>query len=220
MADKSAIEWTDATWNPIRARNKKNAKLGWFCTHVSEGCRNCYAEKWNERLGTGLAYKPGHNDDIDIYLDEKQLTAPLRWRTKPRQIFTLSMSDLFADFVTDEWLDRIFAVMALADRHTFQVLTKRNARMRSYLRDGAVGARIARHWLTTAGFGKSFVLPLPNVWLGVSVENQETAAARIPDLLATPAAKRFLSCEPLLGPVDLRLLDGVEHSEMPVRIGS
>lgn len=202
MADKSAIEWTDATWNPIRARNKATGKVGWFCTHVSEGCRNCYAETWNMRLGTGLAYKPGHLDDADIFLDEKMLQLPLKW-TKPRRIFTLSMSDLFADFVTDEWLDRIFAVMALAERHTFQVLTKRTDRMRSYFADVAAGPRIARHWLPAAGFGKIFHLPLPNVWLGTSAENQDTANTRIPDLLATHAAKLIVSCEPLLGPIDL-----------------
>src|SRR6185295_1326030 len=114
---KTKIEWTDATWNPIRARNTKTGKTGWFCTHVSEGCANCYAERINVKPGatggTGLPYKPGHlaNGDVELFLDENTLTQPLRWRA-PRMVFVCSMTDLFADFVPDEWLDRIFAVMA------------------------------------------------------------------------------------------------------------
>jgi protein gp37 len=186
MGEKSKIEWTDATWNPIRARQTVpgvafKPKIGWHCEHVSEGCRNCYAETMNRRLGTGLDFKPGHRSDVEIFLDEKMLLAPLRW-TKPRRIFVNSMTDTFAEFVKDEWLDRMFAVMALAARHTFQVLTKRPERMREFCTSG---------W------------PLPNVWLGVSAEDQATADERIPLLLETPAAVRFVSLEPLLGPIDL-----------------
>src|SRR5258708_16196189 len=126
MADRSAIEWTDATWTPIRARTDN---VGWHCEHVSEGCRNCYAEGINRRLGTGLSFKPALKPAL--FLDEKMLLAPLKWK-KPRTIFVCSMTDLFADFVRDEWIDRMFAVMALCPQHRFQVLTKRAQRMREY----------------------------------------------------------------------------------------
>src|SRR5258708_31121882 len=128
MADKSAIEWTDATWNPIRARNKKTGKVGWHCEHATTGCVNCYAEGFNKRLGTGLDFKPGHRKDIELFLDEAMLTQPLRWK-KPRMIFVGSMTDMFADFVPVEWIDKIFAIMALTPWHTYQLLTKRAQRM-------------------------------------------------------------------------------------------
>ena len=124
MADKSKIEWTDATWNPIRARNKATGKVGWHCEHATTGCQFCYAENFNQRLGTGLPFKPGHRDDIKLFLDEQILKQPLRWK-RPRKIFVGSMTDVFADFIPDAWLDRMFAVMALSPEHTFQVLTKR-----------------------------------------------------------------------------------------------
>ncbi|MEK9751770.1 MAG: DUF5131 family protein [Rhodospirillaceae bacterium] len=110
MGDRSRIEWTDASWTPIRARNRATGKVGWHCEHVSEGCRNCYAERWNRPYGTGLPYKPGHRADVELFLDEQLLTQPLRWR-RPRRVFVCSMTDLFADFVPDEWIDRVFAVM-------------------------------------------------------------------------------------------------------------
>jgi protein gp37 len=221
----TAIEWTDETWNPIRARNKATGKTGWHCVHMSEGCRNCYAERLNVKPGatggTGLPYKPGHEKDIEIFLDERALLAPLGWK-RPRRIFVCSMTDLFADFVADEWLDRLFAVMALCPQHTFQVLTKRPERMRAWFttfvppldleeRIRVIAAGILKrrfgvpdeHPRDTLSRLNPFPWPLPHVWLGVSAENQETAAARIPELLQTPAARRFVSAEPLLGPVDL-----------------
>jgi protein gp37 len=224
MAEHSKTEWTDSTWNPIRARNLATGKIGWHCEHVSEGCRNCYAESMNKRLGTGLDFKPGHRKDIEIFLDEKMLLAPLRWK-KPRIIFVNSMSDTFADFVTDEMIDRTFAVMALCPQHKFQVLTKRAGRMRSYC-EGLVQNRLrdavepgtwplTRHhtdaWLDPGAsiehralyHAKFVTLPLRNVWLGVSAEDQATADERIPLLLETPAAVRFVSLEPLLGAIDL-----------------
>lgn len=181
------------------------------------------AEGMNARLGTGLPFKPGHHDDIEVFLDETMLLQPLRWR-RPRMIFVCSMTDLFADFVTDEMIDRVFAVMALCPQHTFQVLTKRPARMRVYLSDPATPGRIARRcvdlWLAKIvepnddwpvdsvgpiDMPDDLVMrfwPLPNVWLGTSCENQAAADDRVPDLLATPAAVRFVSAEPLLGPID------------------
>ena len=237
MADRSSIEWTEATWTPIRARNLATGKVGWHCEHVSEGCRNCYAESINRRLGTQIAFKPGNlfrqdrvgysNGEAKVFLDEKMLLAPLKWR-RPRRIFVCSMTDLFSDFVSDAMIDRVFAVMALAPQHTFQVLTKRPARMRAYLTDPHRHQRISLVavdlWLANGGEGRrwqpkpdfvSFIRvdsvdrpngpwPLPNVWLGASAENQATADARLPELLATPAAVRFVSAEPLLGGIDFQ----------------
>lgn len=248
MSDRSAIEWTDASWNPVRAKRllaDGTVLLGWHCVHKSPGCARCYAEGFNKRLGTKLAYKPGHERDIEIYLDDKMLLLPLKWQ-RPRKIFVGSMTDLFADFVTDEMLDRIFAVMALCPQHIFQVLTKRADRMRAYFADPderammigiAAGNMLDGDWIWNEGkpFRKAIeliidrslgysddpkinqlddLLPLPNVWLGVSVEDQVRADERIPDLLATPAAVRFLSCEPLLGPVDLSTIDVSGHEEI------
>ena len=211
MAEHSKIEWTDATWTPIRARNLNTGKIGWHCEHETTGCEFCYAEGMNRRLGTGLPFKPGHRKDIEIFLDENMLLAPLRWK-KPRMIFVFSMTDAFASFVKDEWLDQMFAVMALCPQHTFQVLTKRAERMSRYT--ASAFQRLAMSeapFLHPAGptpicklFDWScFRLPLPNVWLGASAERQREADERIPHLLATPAATRFVSAEPLLGPIDL-----------------
>lgn len=219
MGDKTAIEWTDATWTPIRARRAaaiqdgRTDRIGWHCEHVSEGCRNCYAEGMNRRLGTGLDYKPGLRRDVELFLDEHMLLRPLRWR-KARKIFVCSMTDLFADFVTDEWIDRMFAVMALCPQHVFQVLTKRPERMRDYVtafedRPDAFGPALASV-VRASGFPKQVGLdaiddmlwPLPNVWLGTSVEDQQTAYARRDALGETAAAVRFVSYEPALGPVD------------------
>lgn len=232
MADRSKIEWTDATWTPIRAEletivdgDQPGSRKGWHCEHVSEGCRNCYAESINRRLGTLLDYKPGYvrSGAVEIILEEQLLRQPLRWK-RPRLIFVCSMTDLFADFVPDEFIDRMFAIMALCPQHTFQVLTKRPARMRAYMESASL-ERWARACVPgTLPISQNEVerrlgllpkfsydqatpaMPLPNVWLGTSVEDQAAADARIPELLATPAAVRFLSCEPLLGAVDLTAL--------------
>lgn len=190
MSDKSKIEWTDATWNPIRG-----------CSKVSEGCRNCYAERVAARFaGEGMPYEGlaemtqhGPRWTGAIRLVPEVLDKPLRWK-KTRRIFVNSMSDLFHPDVPLDFLDRIFAVMSLASHHTFMILTKRPERMREY-----ITYRAAKNFSHL----KHVVWPLPNVWLGVSVENQKAADERISLLLQTPAAVRFLSCEPLLGPVDL-----------------
>ena len=214
MAGYSSIEWTDATWTPIRARNKAIGKIGWHCEHASPGCANCYSETFNEvRLGTGLPFKPGHRGDVEHFLDEKILTAPLHWR-RPRRVFVCSMTDLFGDWVPDEWIDRVFALMFDAPQHTFQVLTKRSARMRAYMNDDGLQRRIVKAISSRMGFppehGEAAMFsrewPLPNVWLGVSAEDQRRADERVPDLLATPAAVRFVSAEPLLGPLHLGYL--------------
>ena len=210
MADNSKIEWTEATWNPITG-----------CSVVSPGCTNCYAMKL---AGTRLRHHPsreGLTRDSkagpvwtgEVRFNEQWLDQPLRWK-RPRMIFVCAHGDLFHENVPDEWIDRVFAVMVLAPQHNFQVLTKRSARMRDCLNDPAVRDRIetlAFDWLdTNAGrdtaedwWRTEPPWPLPNIWLGVSVEDQARADERIPDLLDTPAAVRWISAEPLLGDVDL-----------------
>lgn len=226
MADNTKIEWADASWNPIRARNRETGKIGHYCEHLSPGCVHCYSETFNRRgIGAGVAFQRQNRDKVELFLDETMLTQPLRWK-KPRRIFPCSMTDLFADFVPDEWIDRIFAVMALCPQHTFTLLTKRAERMRRYLslaRAHPVGLAALEQTLNSMAknprskVGEGCVLqgdiphlkvwPLPNVWLGVSVEDQPRANERIPHLWATPAARRFISAEPLLGPIDLTQID-------------
>lgn len=204
MGDKTAIEWTDATWNPIRG-----------CSRVSEGCRHCYAETVANRFkGKGQPYegliaKGGQWNGKIAYIDDL-IDQPLRWR-RARRIFVNSMSDLFHENVPVQIIDRVFAVMAIAERHTFQVLTKRPERMREYLSQDR--REEWAFWAVTLWGAKDpdalhdAIMDgdkvLPNVWLGVSVEDQKAADERIPHLLATPAAVRWISAEPLLGPVDV-----------------
>ena len=170
---RSQIEWTEATWNPVTG-----------CTQVSPGCANCYAMRFAERF-RGV---PGHPYErgFDLQLRPERLDQPLRWR-KPRTIFVNSMSDLFHPDVPDAYIQQVFAVMQEASQHRFQVLTKRSERLAEL----------------------SPTLPWPqNIWMGVSVENQRWTS-RIDDLRQTGAAIKFLSCEPLLGPLELDL-DGID----------
>lgn len=173
----TAIEWTDATWNPVRG-----------CTKVSPGCKHCYAETFAERF-RGV---PGHpyEQGFDLRLVPEKLEEPLRW-TQPRMVFVNSMSDLFHVGVEDNYIRRVFRVMAAADWHTFQVLTKRSSRLRELANSLIVSN---------------------NVWLGVSVEDRKFGVPRIDDLREVPAVVRFLSIEPLLedlGELDLRGIDWV-----------
>lgn len=193
MSDKTHIEWTDATWNVVTG-----------CAKVSQGCKNCYALRDWPRLAANPKTVYFGREFTDVRCHPDRLEQPMRW-TKPRMIFVNSMSDLFHDDVPDEFIDRVFAVMARARHHTFQVLTKRPERMREYLntsdRIGRVAA--ASHEVPYCAMEWIREWPLPNVWLGVSVEDQATAAERIPLLLDTPAAVRWVSAEPCLGPIDL-----------------
>lgn len=221
----SEIEWTDRTWNPL---------VG--CSRVSEGCRNCYAERFVHRglapqhRGLTIAGEGGKGPRWtgDVRLVEERLGEPLRWK-KPARVFVNSLSDLFHEGVSFETIAAIFGVMAACPHLTFQVLTKRPQRAAQFFAWVArEGARTDRARLTSLGpvalvatIASDFVgegmlvgllervgtraFPLPNVWIGVSVENQKTADERIPVLLELPAAMRFVSYEPALGPVDFGL---------------
>ncbi|RWM02130.1 MAG: phage Gp37/Gp68 family protein [Mesorhizobium sp.] len=227
MADKSPIEWTDATWNPI---------VG--CSIATAGCTHCYAMKMAARIEAmgGAPHYAGTTKKVNgnaiwtgrlALAPERILTQPLRWK-EPRRIFVDSMGDLFHEDVPDEWIDKTFAVMAVTPHHTYQPLTKRADRARRYLSDPATKRRIydiasslvierqIEVVLIAPGtderqapFGPRVYLdqwPLPNVWLGVSSERQQEADERVPELLATPAAIRFVSAEPLLGPINFGAL--------------
>jgi protein gp37 len=206
---KTSIEWTDATWNPTRG-----------CTVVSPGCKNCYAMKVATRFsGPGLAYEglalshptAGGQWTGKLRLVDDQLDAPLRWQ-KPRRIFVNSMSDLFHEALSIEQIASVFAVMYLAPRHTFQVLTKRAARMREVLNDQHFYNLVLRAAeplrdafpKVNVGISDPTKHPAPWVHLGVSVESQKYADERWQHLGATPAGARFFSCEPLLARVVLR----------------
>jgi protein gp37 len=173
MADRSAIEWTDATWNPVRG-----------CTKVSPGCKNCYALTFAERF-RGV---PGHpfEQGFDLRLIPDKLEEPLRW-SRPRRIFVNSMSDLFHEAIPLDYIGRVFEVMGRAPHHRFQILTKRSKRLLE------LAPELPWH---------------SNVWMGVSVENA-FYAGRARDLASVPAAVRFLSVEPLLGPISDLPLDGI-----------
>ena len=202
MGDHSNIQWTDATWNPTTG-----------CTRVSAGCDHCYAFQIHDQRHAaylqGTKLPPQYAKPFSkVQLIPERLSLPLRW-TKPRRIFVDSMSDLFHADVPNDYLVRVFAAMAAAPQHQFQVLTKRPQRMHRFVTEAANNLEAIRVQMNELEFDLMRPLtetvpqwPLPNVWLGTSVENQ-AAAYRIDWLVKTPAAVRFLSCEPLLGPVDL-----------------
>lgn len=170
MPKQSAIEWTNWTWNPVTG-----------CDKVSQGCKNCYAERMAKRLKA--MGSPRYTNGFRVTLHDDLVELPRRWKS-PRLVFVNSMSDLFHEEVPEEFIRRVFEVMADCPQHTFQVLTKRSARLRE------LGPRL--QWTT-------------NIWMGVSVEDARVID-RIEDLRETPALVRFLSCEPLIGPlVDLNL---------------
>ena len=209
----TSIEWATDTWNPLRARRLSDGKVGWHCEKVSAGCASCYAETFNGRRlpagGTGIPYNQRSRAQVETYLDGDVLLEPIRWK-KPRRVFVASMTDVFGDWVPDVALDQLFAAMALAPAHEFLLLTKRSERMRRYFstartklgRSHEVIIRANTRMLGGAGVWPGW--PLPNVWLGVSVEDQKTADQRIPDLLATPAAVHWVSYEPALDEVEFQ----------------
>lgn len=207
MSATSHIEWTDATWNPT---------VG--CTKVSPGCDHCYAETLVNRFAGSNSGFPNRFDEMHLRGDAT-LTLPLRWRA-PKRIFVNSLSDLFHDDVPDEFIARVFAVMALAPQHTFQLLTKRHARMRSLLSsiDFQEDVQNAIAWIENPqeiSVMTRLRWPLPNVWLGVSAEDQHWYNIRWPALRDTPAAVRFISFEPLLDEVSMLANSTVDQWPMP-----
>ena len=227
---KSKIEWTDTTWNPITG-----------CTKISDGCRNCYAERMSKRLAGRCGYPKDNPFQVTVHSDK--YLEPLTWR-KPRRVFVNSMSDLFHSDVQDDWILAVFVAMGLTyehtgemkeispghkvgihrPKHTFMILTKRPERMRNFINrltskgpdeewdkkahyyssqlTSMIGAPLPGNAIFT--FSQWIQDGMPGLWLGVSVENQAAADERIPLLLKTPAAIRFISVEPLIGPVVLR----------------
>jgi protein gp37 len=195
MSYKTGISWTSASWNPVTG-----------CTKVSAGCKHCYAERgWGR-----LKHLPDYADRAfaDVVCHQERLSKPLHWK-KPSKIFVNSMSDLFHDDVPDEFIDQVFAVMALTPRHIYQILTKRPERMLAYTKRLGGSFKLFDVAVSKLGYTKEFSAarlagwPLPNVWLGVSVEDQATADERIPILLQAKAALHWISAEPLIGPIDL-----------------
>jgi protein gp37 len=206
VRDNTKIEWADSTLNYANG-----------CSLASPGCTNCYAMKQAHRFpvrqGLTQQSKGGMVWTSEVRMNDKALQQALAWK-RGRKIFWNAHGDLFHENVTDAQIDRLFAVCALTPQHTHMILTKRSARMREYMRDRAritadhnglaliaMAAEALGHDVVPGELRSRW--PLPNVWLGVSVEDQQRADERIPDLLATPAAVRFISAEPLLGPVDL-----------------
>lgn len=173
------IEWAEETWNPITG-----------CSPISEGCANCYAQRMSKRLAGRFGYDK--NRPFDITFHEYILRKPFEWK-QSKMIFVCSMGDIFHENVPDEWIDMVFDTMIAADWHTFLILTKRPERMRQYLTDLYYDYDISEHSR----------IPFPNIWLGVTAENQEQANKRIPVLLDTPSIKRFVSIEPMLGEISL-----------------
>lgn len=211
MADKSPIEWLrggddrqGATWNIITG-----------CSVISAGCKHCYAmrlagtrmRQHPSRVGLTQQTTAGPVWNGLLRFNEEWLNQPRSWR-RPRMIFVCGHGDLFHEAVPDEWIDRVFTVMAISPQHIFIVLTKRAQRMRDYMI--AAHTSFAARALSWPG---PSVWPLPNVWLGVSVETQDAADERIPLLLQTPAAVRWVSAEPLLGPVRLWKLGALDFDE-------
>lgn len=199
MADKTHIEWTEATWNPVTG-----------CSKVSTGCKHCYAERDWGRLSANPHTRYHGRAFTDVQCHGDVLDLPLRWK-RPRRIFVNSMSDLFHDAVPDLFIADVFGVMAAAPQHTFQILTKRPERARWLLgKQGILNFAAAVAECAALYSDVDIEWPLNNVWLGVSIEDQATADERIPILLDTPAWTRWVSAEPLLGPIDMHgYLDGL-----------
>lgn len=198
--NKSGIVWTDQTWSPVTG-----------CTKVSDGCKNCYAEREvNARWSKNPKSVFFGRKFTDVQTHAAKLEEPLSWK-KGRRIFVCPRGDLFHEAVPDDVITHVFATMELCPQHIFQVLTKRPERMLRWV------TRANEFW-RDVGFPQGFAGRYPHVWLGVSVEDQVTADERIPLLLQTPAAVRWVSIEPLLGPVDLSYAFGTGKGSCPMHL--
>ncbi|MEG4286382.1 DUF5131 family protein [Microcoleus sp. A006_D1] len=219
----STISWTDITCNPIHLVRPDGSHGGHWCQKVSPGCTNCYSETQNQSNYFKFASKLRFTGEVpeNLIFDEEVMKKLIGMRSKAgrkpskKKVFLCSMTDLFGEWVKEEWIDLAFAYMAIANQHTFQILTKRAERMAKYFKSGArqririavvdLGRQLNLKPETYEPYETfDFEWPLANVWLGTSVENQKAADDRIPWLIKTPAAVRFLSCEPLLQKVILK----------------
>lgn len=223
--NKTSIEWTDVSVNPLKVRRKDNGKVGWHCVKHSSGCAHCYSEAINKRFGTGLPYNKHSSDLVEYFLDDKALASILKTRT-PYKVFPFDMTDLFEADVDAKDIATVFAVFAVANWHTFQTLTKRADRMEEVVGCKDFSALVGRmidervrplidgkikgDWglvSPVAGGlrrGTDGFWPLPNWWAGVSVENQAMANERLIYLRDTPAVVRWVSYEPAIGPLDIK----------------
>lgn len=205
MGQNSKIEWTEATWNPVTG-----------CDKVSQGCKHCYAERMAKRLKK--MGNPRYKNEFKVTLHSDLLTVPWTWR-KPRMVFVNSMSDLFHHEVPFDFIDKVFAVMACGSEHIYQILTKRPSRMKEYteqLYDAkrhvcSAGAYLTDDTGMLQGMAcvEAIKTKFPRTWLGTSIEDKKTACERIPILKEVQASIRFLSIEPLLGPIDDLDLSGI-----------
>ena len=218
---KTKIEWADSVWNPVTG-----------CTPVSEGCERCFARRMANRLKGRYGYPK--DDPFRVTLHPDKLEQPLRWK-KPRQVFVPSMGDLFHEDVDEKYIAKVLAICDLAREHTYMILTKRPSRMASLFNDEDFQFHVG--WFQSQVV-REFGLPEPkeigswplkNVWLGVTAENQQRADERIPILLQIPAAKRFVSVEPMLeliniirscdvvlGDGNIPAVDGINRREIEV----
>lgn len=224
---KTSIQWTDFSINPFRARDIATGATGHFCVKISDGCKYCYSSNLQKRFNMH-EFVALNRGKVELFLHEPALRQVLQ-RKKPTKFFWCDMTDMFMDDYPDEWIDRCFEVMAQTPQHTHQVLTKRAGRMMHYssaladLSPADRSMRIIESQYKGHPAGKmvlssikkenvgAFEWSLPNVWLGVSVENQQQANERIPALLCTPAAKRFVSYEPAIEMVDFTNISVLGH---------
>jgi protein gp37 len=218
---KTSIEWTDRSVNPLRARLRSLdgdlqpiVNVGHYCEKLSPGCKNCYSSSFQPRFGMPQFQDQRGDKDIEHWLDVSKLQEVLR-RRKPTKWFWCDMTDMFGSWVPIEHIALCFATMAATSWHTHQVLTKRPDRMRDvvrqlYANDGELlldSADQNTGWLSACHIGQDeWTWPLPNVWLGTSAEDQPRLDKRVPALLETPAAVRFISAEPLLEGLQLDVL--------------
>lgn len=239
MAQATGIEWTDASSNPIKYRDNATGKDVWACVKHSPGCAHCYAESLASRFDRGGPFTQSAMDKVTPYLCEHELRNILKKKSLTgKRVFVGDMTDIFGAWVTDQMLDTLFCAMAIRKDVTFQILTKRAERLAAYMttpgrkrliaakamglsnmlasQEGSHSARLKLGDFEEAFLGDGVGGgPFPNLWLGVSVEDQRRADERIPHLLSVPAVVRFLSCEPLLGPVNIKSLTGCKRPLEP-----